>query len=82
VAVSTDNSGASTAIVKSKTPNALGLFDMSGNVYEWCFDWDTVNSRVRRGGAWNSSLANQQLGLMYNRSPYDENNSFGFRLAR
>lgn len=33
------NSGGSTHLVKSKSPNELGIFDMSGNVYEWCKDW-------------------------------------------
>jgi len=51
-AVNTLNSDHKTAIVKTKKPNALGIYDMSGNVYEWCFDKYNSASRTYRGGSW------------------------------
>ena len=78
----------STAAVKSKTTgyNALGLYDMSGNVWEWNFDWhpNYVGSyRVRRGGSWNDSAGSMQVGYWdSDLPPYFENYFIGFRFAR
>jgi formylglycine-generating enzyme required for sulfatase activity len=67
VAWYTDNSSSQTHDVKTKSPNELGIYDMSGNVWEWCQDrYGTYSSssatnptgaesgsnRVRRGGSW------------------------------
>ena len=43
VAWYTSNSGSKTHPVGQKQPNALGLYDLSGNVYEWCSDWSSSN---------------------------------------
>ena len=67
VAWYTDNSGSKTHTVGSKQANELGIYDMSGNVYEWCQDWkgsyssssqvnptgdNSGSIRVNRGGSW------------------------------
>lgn len=84
VAVWDGNSG-STHNVANKRPNALGLCDMSGNVWELCYDWHPYHinqSRVRRGGGYNDINSAQRLGNWHYITPYGEDDSLGFRIAR
>ena len=77
------NSGSRTHTVKGKRANALGLFDMSGNVLEWCFEWLTAGThRVLRGGAWTIDSVFLRVGARNDLNPASKRNSFGFRLAK
>ncbi len=97
VAWYTDNSGSSSHIVGSKRANALGIYDMSGNVWEWCKDWyansyvsyDTNNpvgpssgsSRVIRGGSWDGSASRCRVAFRNGSSPGNRDGDIGFRVV-
>jgi sulfatase modifying factor 1 len=83
--------------VGSYKPNAFGLYDMHGNVWEWCEDWygdypkgavtdpkgpATGECRVLRGGSFSNVASGARSSGRFDYAPSDRDFVLGFRLAR
>ena len=90
------NSESTTHEVGTKFPNELGIYDMNGNVREWCDDWfeyyssdetsdpqgpDYGDMKVNRGGSWTTPAANCRNSYRQADYPSEASQDLGFRLA-
>lgn len=81
-AVYSVNSGSSTSVVGSKPCNDWGLFDMHGNVNEWCQDRFSKDTRAYRGGSWFSTSVQCMTARRQGNGPNFRGSYLGFRVVR
>ena len=89
-------SGLGTRDVMTKQPNELGIYDMSGNIWELCQDWygeydgnaqtnpkgaSTGKKKVRRGGSWFNDARGARVSMRAEAEPNKRDECFGLRLA-
>ena len=90
------NTWGTTRTIGQKKPNELGIHDMSGNVWEWVYDWfgdydsslqtnpqgpSSGSKRVVRGGGFHSRASRTRVSSRASRDPGFRDDEFGFRLA-
>lgn len=85
-----NNSGRKTHDIGIKGANELGIYDMSGNVWEWCWDWygrynsdiSSGYSKVGRGGSWSHYYNGPRVSYRTSYSPDIKDYSVGFRIVK